>query len=110
MKKTVKIEDINIESIQPEEKDFERAEDMKFRKAFGRITFNGDNSPFLSEASKQAKLIKDPEKLIRRTIAVIATYGENSEVAGVFLTKLSELGLGYSQIQQIKDSGYKLLR
>lgn len=110
MGKTTEIKEIKINEIQPKEEDFQRAENLRFKKTARRIIFNGDNSPFESEASKQAKLIKDPEKLIRRTIAVIATYGENSEVAEIFLTKLYEIGFIYSQIQQIKDSGYKLSR
>lgn len=108
MKKTVEIKEIKISEIQPEEKDLERADDLRFRKAFGRIVFNGDNSPFESEASKQAKLIKDPEKLVRRTLAVLAIYGENSEVAKIFLNKCFEFGFSYEQRNQIKDFGYKL--
>ena len=110
MKKTVEIKEIKINKIQPEEKDWKRAENLRFKKMAKRIIFNGDNSPFKSEASRQAKLIKDPEKLVRRTLAVLAVYGENSEVAKVFLSKCYDIGFGYSQIQQIKDSGYELFK
>lgn len=110
MKETVETKEIKISEIQPKEKDFERAENLRFRKSFGRVIFNGNNSPFESEARKQAKLIKDPEKLVRRTLAVLAIYGENSEVAEIFLTKLYDSGFTYEQRQQIKDSGYKLFK
>lgn len=110
MRKTTEIKEIKINEIQPEEKDFQRAENLRFKKTAKRIIFNGDNSPFESEASKQAKLIKDPEKLIRRTLAVLAIYGENSEVAKIFLSKCFETGFTYEQREQIKDFGYKLFK
>ena len=102
MKKTTEIKDIKINEIQPEKKDFERAKNLRFKKTSKRIIFNGDNSPFESEANKQAKLIKDPEKLVRRTLAVIAIYGEKSEVAKIFLDKCYDFGFTYEQRQQIK--------
>jgi len=59
----------------PTKKDFDRVESMRFRTQFGRCTFYGNNSPFQSEAEKQAKLIKNPQKMVRRAKAVVQIYG-----------------------------------
>jgi hypothetical protein len=62
---------IEVADVVPEQKDHDRAEGMKFRKG----TFHGDNSPFKSNASKMAKAIEDPIKLVRRSKAVAQMYG-----------------------------------
>ena len=62
---------INVQELSPTAKDIERAEGLRWR---GR-TFHGDNSPWRSQASKMAKLIKKPDKLVRRAMAVADMYG-----------------------------------
>lgn len=62
---------INIKSYTPQKKDIDRAENL----SWCRGSYYGSGAPFQSEASKMAKLIKDPGKLIRRSIAVLMRWG-----------------------------------
>jgi predicted Rossmann fold nucleotide-binding protein DprA/Smf involved in DNA uptake len=106
---------INIDSINPTPKDFERAQGLDFRKQFGRVTFYGNGAPFQSEASKMAKLIKDPEKLIRRAKAVAATWGTNAtngysqgtpqeqNVWQPFEQALHNMGFTYGEVNKISQ-------
>lgn len=96
---------MNIELIIPTQKDFERAEGLDFRKQFGRLTFHGNGDPFKSEAQKMAKLIKDPEKLVRRAKAVVATWGtENDEnVWAPFKEALENMGFDHNEIREISQ-------
>lgn len=112
---------IDVDSIKPEQKDHDRAEGFKFRKQFGRVSFNGDNSPFASEASKMAKSIKDPIKMVRRAKAVAQMYGtvkhdpyhgnagfytgpQRKEIWEPFVTALAKMGFTREQIKKIEDS------
>ena len=70
--------DLDVDSIHPEQKDYDRADGLKFR----GHTFHGNNCPWEGEASKMAKSIKNPEKLVRRAKAVAGTYGTGTHYAG----------------------------
>ena len=73
----VAIEGIDVDKIMPEPKDFDRADGL----AFQGSTFHGNGSPWTSEASKMAKLIKDKVKLVRRAKAVVSRWGVRDYVA-----------------------------
>lgn len=62
---------INVKSYTPLKKDIDRAENL----SWCRGSYYGSGAPFQCEASKMAKLIKDPSKLIRRSIAVVMRWG-----------------------------------
>ena len=66
---------MNINQIIPEVKDYQRAKAMDFYKRGWRNWFYGNGAPIQSLAEKQAKLIKDPTKLVRRAKAVAAVWG-----------------------------------
>jgi hypothetical protein len=98
--------------IRPQQKDKDRADGLQFR---GK-TFFGSGAPFESEAAKQAKLIKDPIKLVRRAKAVFARWGDYNHTgwsAGIpsdqnvwkpFEEALRNLGLNREMIQALKDN------
>ena len=118
---TGSIEDINVDEIVPQQKDYDRAKGLQFK---GR-SFRGDGQPWGSEASKMAKLIKDPIKLVRRAKAVAAVYGADegymsntgyyhhvspdaeTDVWGPFKKRLIEFGFTNDQISSI--SNFKLI-
>lgn len=109
------IQDIDVDSIVPDKKDRDRAEGLSFRGP----TFHGNGRPWGSEASKMAKLIKDPYKLVRRAKAVVARWGADEgymsntgyyhhvdpdkeyDVWGPFKARLQEMGFSYDQIKKI---------
>lgn len=111
---------IDVETINPTKKDIDRAEGLQYSGG----TFRGDGKPFGSEASKMAKLIKDPIKLVRRSKAVAARYGadegydsntgfyhhveadKDTDVWGPFKRRLIEFGFTPEQISII--SNFKL--
>jgi len=64
-----------IEEINPDIKDMERATAFDFYKSGNRNWFHGNGSPISSLASKQAKLIRNKEKLVRRAKATILIWG-----------------------------------
>jgi hypothetical protein len=66
---------IDVNLILPEGKDYQRAKQMDFYKHGMRNWFYGSGAPIQSLAEKQAKLIKDPVKLVRRAKAVAAVWG-----------------------------------
>jgi hypothetical protein len=66
---------IDVNLILPEGKDYQRAKEMDFYKHGMRNWFYGNGAPIQSLAEKQAKLIKDPVKLVRRAKAVAAVWG-----------------------------------
>jgi hypothetical protein len=98
--------------IRPQQKDKDRAEGLIFR---GK-TFFGSGAPWESEASKQAKLIKDPIKLVRRAKAVFEKWGDVTYTgysAGVpsdqnvwkpFQEALRNAGFSWPMIQALKDN------
>ena len=100
---------IDIKSYIPLKKDIDRAENL----SWCRGSYYGSGAPFHSEASKMAKLIKDPDKLIRRSIAVVMRWGTNDHIGydvGVpknenawtpFRDRLYEMGFTGTQICEL---------
>lgn len=102
---------IDVNRLLPLHKDIERAE--------GLLVLNkkkkGDGSPFRSNASKMAKLIQDPFKLVRRAKAISSMYGfgdffplppgteinQDSNVFSAFAIRLEEMGFSRKQISDI---------
>jgi hypothetical protein len=66
----------SVEHIIPTKKDIDRAHGLATR----RNSFYGNGSPFASNASKMAKLIKDRTKMVRRAKAVAAVWGTRDHV------------------------------
>ena len=107
---------ILVEHIVPEKKDIMRAEGLLIM----RKKTNDNGSPFRSNASKMAKLITDPIKLVRRAKAVSSMYGfgdyftlppgrtidQDSNVFAPFSERLKHLGFTKEQIDDI--AGWKL--
>lgn len=107
---------LDIDSIKPEKKDIDRAEGLRFKGS----AFHGDNTPWSSEASKMAKLIKDPAKLVRRAKAVVQVYDrhhnpsqptlksmmgdKDRDVWTPFKDALKAMGFGHEQISKIEKS------
>lgn len=101
---------IKVDKIVPDEKDIMRAENLSFR----HHSFYGSGAPFGSEASKMAKVIKDPYKLVRRAKAVINRWGTRDYTgysAGVpkrenvwipFREALINMGFSWDQVHQIE--------
>jgi hypothetical protein len=111
----VDVTSLDIDTIKPDKKDVERADGLNFQ---GK-TFKGNNEPFAGEASKMAKLIKDPTKLVRRSKAVVAMYGtekydpyggraghftgsQRKEVWAPFADALENMGFTRDQIKKIE--------
>lgn len=104
---------MNVTAIQPEPKDYQRAKAMDWYKRGWRNWFYGNGSPIQSLAEKQAKLIKDPAKLVRRAKAVAAVWGtrdyygysggvpKRENVWEPFRRALVEMGFTGSQIEEI---------
>ena len=74
---------LQVTSIEPQRKDYERALEMDFYKSGMRNWFYGNGAPIQSLAEKQSKLIKDPVKLVRRAKAVVAIWGTRDYHGGV---------------------------
>jgi len=110
------MKNVDVNKTYPEQKDIMRAEGLLFM----RNKFKGDGSPFRSNASKMAKLITDPFKLVRRAKAVSSMYGfgdyfslppgrsidQDSNVFAPFVERLKQLGFTKEQIDDI--AGWKL--
>jgi len=82
-------------------------------------TFHGDQSPWRSKAEAMSKLIKDPEKLVRRAKAIADLYGvgdyielppgqqyddewkKEKDAFAPFVAALKNMGFGNSQIKEI---------
>lgn len=104
---------MDVSNIRPEIKDYRRAKEMDFYKSGMRNWFYGNGAPIQSLAEKQAKLIKDPAKLVRRAKAVAAVWGTrdyHGYSAGVpkrenpwepFRRALVEMGFWGTQIDEI---------
>lgn len=67
----VSAESIDVRSIEPNEKDWERAKGLAF---YGSL-FHGNNAPWTVSAAKMANAIKDKIKLVRRAKAIVAFWG-----------------------------------
>ena len=102
-----------VENEKPTEKDLDRADGLKFL-SNGRATFHGNGDPWASEASKMAKLIKDPAKLVRRAKAIIEVYPEWHYLVGdkecdiwtPFKEALLAMGFSYQNIADIENKKY----
>lgn len=100
----------------PQEKDIARVEEFWADHSFGRCRFYGNNSPSATGAKKMAKAIKDPEKLLRRSRAVVRRWGTRphtgysagkpvvEDVWDPFRTRLQELGFTWQQIAKVENS------
>jgi hypothetical protein len=115
--------EIDVNQITPDKKDSERAENLQFRGS----TFHGSGAPWASQASKMAKCIKDPIKLVRRAKAVVQMYGfydyfpetippgkyfdkkelKETNVWKPFADALNNMGFSYKQIREIAFSKAK---
>ena len=107
---TGNVAEIDVTSIQPTQKDLDRAESLRFTQSYVgsyKSTFHGDNTPWNREAEKMAKLITDPIKLVRRAKAVLQTYGlgyeydDETAVWAPFKTRMLKLGFTNQQIAAI---------
>lgn len=104
-----------IKRIKPQQKDLDRVEDYSFYKKGNRNWFYGSGAPISSNATKQAKLIKDPIKLVRRAKAVILKWGTvdyhgysegqpiRENVWEPFEQALKDAGFDFLSIKEIKD-------
>ena len=110
------MEYIDVNKVRPEKKDIMRAEGLLIQ----RSKTKGNGSPFRSNASKMAKLITDPFKLVRRAKAISSMYGfgdyftlppgrtidQDANVFAPFAERLKELGFSKEQVNDI--AGWKL--
>jgi hypothetical protein len=106
---------LTIKNIKPHQKDIDRVDDYSFYKKGYSNWFYGNGAPISSNATKQAKLIKDPVKLIRRAKAVIARWGTGDyhgysagqpikeNVWNPFEQALKNAGFDTLSIEEIKD-------
>lgn len=112
----IDVTQIDVDELIPDEIDIKRAENLAFRGP----TFRGNGLPWGSEASKMAKLIKDPYKLVRRAKAVVAEWGADegywsntgwyhkvdpdpeTNVWLPFKRRLKEMGFTEEQIDKIR--------
>lgn len=76
-----------------EEKDYMRAIEL------------GEKGSSVSNASKMARLITNTEKLVRRSCAVAAVWGKESDEFLQFKHRLEELGFTKQRIEEIADYG-----
>lgn len=100
---------LQVTSIEPQRKDYERALEMDFYKSGMRNWFYGNGAPIQSLAEKQSKLIKDPVKLVRRAKAVVAVWGTRDYHGGAGGTwnvenvwvpfKKALIGMGFDGLQ-----------
>lgn len=109
------VQNLVIRTINPTQKDLDRVNQFDFYKSSMRNWFYGNGAPIESIAAKQAKLIKDPEKLVSRAKATVARWGTRAHEgysAGqpkeewpwrAFKTRLQEMGFTNGQIQEIAN-------
>lgn len=106
---------IDVSKINPSKIDYDRVDGLRYQ---GK-KFYGGGQPFRGQASKMAKLIKDPIKLIKRAKAVSYMYGvgdyfelpygqyidsewkELHDVWKPFEIRLKEFGFSKKQINEI---------
>ena len=99
------VQQLDVDAIIPDQKDKDRADGLRWR----GHTFHGDSSPWASEASKMAKLITDPYKLVRRAKAVVARWGtedrgiDRDNVWQPFRNRLIDFGFTGDQIRKIAN-------
>ena len=106
----------HIRAFIPEKKDHDRAENL----SWCRGSYYGSGAPFQCEASKMAKLIKDPGKLIRRSIAVVMRWGTGDHTGYIcgqpkienawtpFRARLAEMGFTGMQIHELVEHAREL--
>lgn len=104
-----------VKRLKPDAKDLKRVDDFSFYKSGMRNWFYGNGAPIASNARKQAKLIKDPIKLVKRAKAVVQRWGTQDHfgyAAGQpirenvwehFEYALREAGFDFLAIQEIKN-------
>lgn len=100
-----------IDEINPDIKDMDRATDFDFYKSGSRNWFHGNGAPITSLASKQAKLITNEKKLVRRAKATILIWGyRDYDCGGVienvwkpFEEALFKMGFSREAVQAIKE-------
>jgi len=109
------VQNLVIQTINPTQKDLDRVNGFDFYKRGMVNWFYGNNTPIESIATKQAKLIKDPEKLVRRAKATVARWGTQAHYGysngqskeewpwRAFKTRLQEMGFTNTQIQEIAN-------
>ena len=102
------IQQLDVDAIVPDQKDIDRADGLSWQGS----SFYGDGLPFSSEASKMAKLITDPYKLVRRAKAVVDRWGTETRthinrsfgsenVWEPFWERLRAMGFSREQIDKI---------
>ena len=102
---SVRPQDIDVASVRPEKKDWDRANGLRFH----GTKFNGDNSPFAIKARTMANAIKDPYKMIRRAKAVRGVYGtdydgtSSSDVYAQFRRAMLNMGFTPDQVAIVDD-------
>ncbi len=111
------VQDLIISQIQPDQKDRDRVAQFGFYKRGMRNWFYGDGTPISSNATKQAKLITCPIKLVKRAKATVAKWGTRDyhgfqsghpvleNVWKPFRQRLHSLGFTRQQIQEIESYG-----
>lgn len=110
------IRNLDPDRYPPLEKDRARVEEFWADQSFGRCRFYGNGTPSATGAKRMAKAIKDPEKLLRRSRAVVQRWGTRQhtgfsggkpvteDVWEPFRTRLQELGFTWSQIAKVENS------
>lgn len=108
--------DIDVDRLKPTQKDRDRADGLSFWQG----SFHGNNSPWQASIDAMAKLIRDPDKMVRRAKAVVARwgtgeydemkYGKNGERTwdrakpwGTFKAGLRNMGFTPEQIRKIEN-------
>ena len=95
---------IEVKIVSPENKDYDRA--------LGLASDYDDTVPSTTKASKMAKLIKDPHKLVRRSKAIVGVWGtydydgKNDTEENVwipFKKALRDMGFTEDQIEDIEN-------
>jgi hypothetical protein len=98
------VKELNIDSIEPEPKDYDRA--------VGLASSYDEYIPDTGKAQRMANAIKDPYKLVRRAKAIVGAWGTDSYEGGrvwipspnvwiPFDAALRRMGFTESQIDEI---------
>lgn len=91
------VKELNIDSIEPEPKDYDRA--------VGLASSHDEYVPDPGKAQRMANAIKDPYKLVRRSKAIVGAWGtDNYEGRTVWVSfkgALRNMGFTEDQIGEI---------
>jgi hypothetical protein len=89
----------NVDWLSPERKDIDRARGLA----------KGGEFPKQGAVDSMAKLITDPEKLVRRAKAVVQVWGTadypESKPWGTFKRALERMGFDHAQVTKISNVG-----